>query len=277
MVLLLGQSNANGYAQTAQLANALNPGYVLNPAKVHIYYKDGRANPDLTADNGQWQDYRAGTNSDTNASPKDQFGPELALANRLVVATGNEVYVIKGTLNGTGLAPNAPTISPGTWTDATAGITMNYFYKRALRDLKTARPGVTIRFRGVLWWQGEADAAGGIPGADYAHYFKSMRGYVDSIVGADFTGYPWALIGVNYSATPEEAAVNAELCGIAAADAKAFYFPSLGQLRNIELSPAQSAPLPVDPSDKHIGWMGQLVVGEEAAAIFLGNGSDRGC
>lgn len=270
LVLLLGQSNAVGWALTARLQNTVyNPaGYGVAPPRVKIWYKDSRANPDLAADDGQWQDYRAGANSDVNASPRDQFGPELSLAQRLVATTGNDVYIVKAAFGGTSLSPLAGTSPPGNWTDTNARIALDYYFRRAVRDLRAARPGVTIRFQGILWWQGESDAAVNIPATEYRNRLDNLRSYFDTAIRTEFgDAYRWVLVGLNFQQNPGEPVINAALCSTAAADPRIGYIPTLTYPRRVDLTAAQSAPLPVE-ADKHTSYIGQLAVGEKAAEMM---------
>lgn len=273
VILQMGQSNAVGRAEVQRLKNATNNprGYVANPAKVKIYDKGNMADPDFSKDNGKWVDYYAGVNSNTDGSPLDHFGPELALSQKIVRETGKEVYIIKAAFGGTALSPGIPTYAPGNWTDTNHKIAMDYFFAPAMRDLRAARPNANIKFLGVVWWQGESDAAAGITGPDYSTRFAQFKAYADNKIAAQFTGYKWALVGLSYARDTKESAINAAMCGFASGSVDSYHIPTLQYPSKNGLTAQQAAPFALGANDDiHSSYITQLAVGEQAADVLLG-------
>jgi hypothetical protein len=282
MVLVLGQSNAVGRAEVQRLQNAThNPaGYTREPGHAFIYDKGNYAKPDLMTDDGTWRPYFAGVNSSTDGSPLDHFGPELALSQKINKATGNDVYIVKAAFGATALSPGITTERPGNWTETTGQIAIDAYLKRAVRDLKAAHPNVQIEFRGVVWWQGENDAAYGIAGPDYGSRLTALRARFDADLTALFgAAPPWLLVGLNFHQSPGEAGINSSLCLIAQANPKAVFISTMRYPRKLDLTADQKAPIQAgSQDDNHASYITQLAVGERAADAFVnGNLADEGC
>lgn len=275
VVLVMGQSNAVGRAEVQRLANTTgNPlGYVPNPPNVRIYAKGNFQSPDLTVDNGQWQPYYAGLNSNTDGSPFDHFGPELSMSQQITRRTGKPVYIIKAAFGGTALSPGIPTYAPGNWTDTITAAAMNNFLAPAMRDLAIAQPNARIRILGVIWWQGETDAAANVPGWEYQSRFGTLKSTVNARLAAYAQPDPirWFIPGLSFSRTPAEAAISASQCAAANASTDSQFFSTLAYPNKLQLTAAQSAPTGTMPYDDiHSSYLAQIAVGEAAANWLLG-------
>lgn len=158
--VLFGQSNAEGYADTAGLPTSLRgplPG--------------GRIwNALATA----WQATRAGVNNTTLCAPTF-CGPELTLLDELA-GDGRVVFLVKFAVGQTSLGPN-----PGPWNEW--GPNAGELYGELLRRFDDAiaalrRDGLRPRVRGLCMMQGENDA---MTAAAAAAYGPLLRGLVERL------------------------------------------------------------------------------------------------
>jgi len=269
IVLILGQSNAAGRAEVSRLSNKYyNPmNYVANPKRVKIYDKGNMADRDLSKDNGSWKDYYAGVNSNTDGSPLNNFGPELSLSQLITRYKNGNVYIIKAAFGGTALSPNIPTMYPGNWTDNNLSIAMEYYFKPAMRDLHVNEPNSNVHFLGVIWWQGESDAAAGISASIYKEQFTILKNHADEYLSKEFKyPYKWVLIGLNYKQDTNEAAINTALKSLSGKDT--YFIPTLAYPRKMDLTQSQKWPVESERDDNHSSYIAQLSVGAKAFIAF---------
>lgn len=269
IILILGQSNAAGRAEVSRLSNKYyNPmNYVANPERVKIYDKGNMSDPNLSKDNGSWKDYYAGVNSNTDGSPLDNFGPELSLSQLITRTKKGNVYIIKAAFGGTALSPNIPTTYPGNWTENILSIAMEYYFKPAMRDLYINEPNSNVHFLGVIWWQGESDAAAGISTSAYNEQFTILKNHVDEYLSKEFNyPYKWALIGLNYKQDTNEMAINAALKSLSSKDT--YFIPTLVYPRKMDLTNSQQWPIKSERDDNHSSYITQIAVGTKIFDLF---------
>lgn len=270
VVLIMGQSNAVGRAEVVRLSNKKNnpAGYVPNPKRVMIYDKGNMADLDLSKDNGVWKEYHAGINSNTDGSPLNHFGPELSLSQSITKAKKGTVYIIKAAFGGTALSPNIPTYYPGNWTEQIIPIAMDYYFKRAMRDLYVREPNSNVHFLGVIWYQGESDAAYGISKTQYTDNFNNLKIKVDDYLSKEFhCSYKWLLVGLNYNQGEKEEMIDSALCSFVNKDT---YFVSMKPYpRKMDLTDSQKWPIQIgNQDDNHSSYIAQIALGKKAFEIF---------
>jgi len=270
VILIIGQSNAVGRAEVSRLDNKqYNPmGFIANPSRVKIYDKGNFADLDLSKDNGSWKDYYAGVNSNTDGSPLNNFGPELSLSQMITRTRSGNVYIIKAAFGGTALSPGIPTMYPGNWTEKTTYIAMEYYFKPAMRDLHILETNVKVHFIGVIWWQGESDAAYGISASDYKERFLNLKKNVDVYLSHEFNiRYKWALIGLNYNHDDKEKVINSALSSLEKQNCH--YISTINYPRKMDLNTSQQWPLSTERDDNHSSYIAQLAVGTKSFEVFF--------
>lgn len=148
--LIGGQSNANGRADAAQL-----PEVLASPQKdVRFYWHCTQKTPNGGhVPENQWTDLAPGTGHGvTNPVYPKEFGPEVSFGRALADAHPKEkIALIKYSHGGTSLSANWSEKGPMYKTFVATT-------QAALAALKTA--GHSYELRGMIWQQGESDAAG---------------------------------------------------------------------------------------------------------------------
>jgi hypothetical protein len=140
MVILFGQSNAEGYAPIAGLPTAMSGAW----PGVRVWN-------DVA---GGWQALTAGVNNETMPGAP-RIGPEMGIAEALA-GTGRTIWLLKFAVGQTSLGP-----TPGPWNEW--GCRAGELYVELLRRVDSAcsavrRIGLTPHVRGACMMQGESDA-----------------------------------------------------------------------------------------------------------------------
>jgi hypothetical protein len=305
VIFVLGQSNAAGRSEISRLANTqynykgISTGYptvrvaqaqyVSNPSNVYIYYKgDGSLiDTNLFPDNGAWAAYSAATNAtfDIHATipTANYFGPELSLATKIADATGKKVYIVKCAVGGTGLIFDTATSLPGVWNYVMSNLAMNYFIRRAARDLKIYDPGKKLVPLTVLWWQGEQDAINGASSATYQSEFAKLKTNIDNAILDSFNlrqSYLWNLVKLSYNRDAAETTINTAITNIVSANSDCRTIDISAYPRKFDLSTGEASPVTANPTtgittptnsaggvdNFHASYIGMLSVGELAYA-----------
>ena len=188
---LAGQSNMDGHGKVKELQPDMNA-----PVEgVYIFEgrmrEDGRSNAGV----GLWQVLEPGfgTGFSTNGKRNrlsDRFGPELSFGRRMQVLQPDEnIAIIKYARGGTALVHGIS--SYGSWDPDYSEENGQNQYDHALATLRNAfeasdinGDGVTDRLvpAGIVWMQGEADAAGGRQAA--VNYERNLRRMMDLLRAA---------------------------------------------------------------------------------------------
>lgn len=287
VIINMGQSNAQGSAVKARLANTqfnyngISTGYPTvrvaqaqygtNPL-VYRYYKPNPANTGMTIDIdrmaldiGSWVNYY-------DNSLGIHFGHVLSLSTKITDATGRKVYIIDCAVNGTSLISGAATGSPGTWNYTLRIAAIEYFLKRGIRDLRTLEPNKEIQLLTVDWWHGEQDAANGATTSAYQTAMLDFKAYIDAAINQTFnikSHYVWNFVKISHNRNAAEALINTAFDNIVASVANCFAITVSSYPRRMDLTVAEASPITkASPNsvgsndDEHGSYIMQLSAGE---------------
>jgi len=304
-IISMGQSNAEGLAQSERLANTLynykgiragwpstrvaQAQYVTNPASVHIYDKSAAAGAELFLDNGAWEAYVMGTNSRNVVGVSNSvcFGVEGILAQGIVDRTGAPVCIIKATFPGVGLLPTTLNTMPGPYNNVARTVAGRAYIERAVRDFAAYMPGYRMMLVNVLWWQGESDANVGVTGAQYRPEFDLLYQYTTSITQGCFvipTGREpiWSIGKLDFYRTAAEDDINTAMVAEVAERSNAYFIDDhYGKsLQKDELTGTQDDPLTKGapnnasgvPDDDHSNYIAIQIAAEEILANLIASG-----
>jgi hypothetical protein len=204
--------------------------------------------------------------------------------------TVGTTYVVAGLITGRELLSNLENIGkvtglsrsltnsqlPGNWNNASREVAVEYYLKRAVRDLRIAYPTRRLKLLAVNWWQGENDGAGNIPSADYQRQFLEMKNYVDKAIAGLFVQdkkHIWNLTKLDYNRNAGEATINSAIDALAAAYDDIYTVNAAGYPQSDELSPSEASPVAVGApnangwtDDNHSSYISMLAVGEQQFA-----------
>lgn len=178
VILVLGQSNAEGYAPYSTAPEWLSA----NEYKFDQY--------------GMWnkftryfQSYQLGVNvgSDNNADTK--FGFDIFFAKKYIEKYGGYLYCVKQTLGGTPISEKGSS-NLGRWQSHTELIasgerSMVKLLESKLTSLKqfASKKKIDVNIIAVLYLQGEADADEAVRLNDYEQNFSNLVSYIRQLVG----------------------------------------------------------------------------------------------
>lgn len=232
LVVLAGQSNAVGYGLTAA---DLPPGAGARDPEVLIWQGD------------RFVPLRPGANTGTPRQP-GTWGPEVGFARAWRAAQpGRRLYLVKHARGSTSLAMGpGPDWSPGS----------GELFAEATQQVEAARAalaaqGLQPRLAGVLWLQGEADAADPAMAGDYRRNLERLIRAIRQRWSAKDAVVVLAKIP-DWGGLADE--VRAAQAAVDAADALTVSVDAEG--------------LPMQPDGLHIAAEGQLRLGE-AMAVAL--------
>ncbi len=211
LYLLAGQSNMSGHGTPDDVPEALRGPYPsallffapLNPPdhercnRLHVRH---------------WQSLQPGA-----GSPPGGFGPELSFGHRLAATTGRPLALIKSDKGGSGLLTDW---EPDKLDDPTT--LLNRCLVDAADAVEALRDdGHDPVFRGLVWYQGEADCRAG--GQDPDAYAPALRRLVDRVGEALAGGVDYAkvLFRVNPhddKPSPHTESIRRQLVNLADAD-----------------------------------------------------------
>lgn len=176
--LLAGQSNMDGRASVADLKGDLEKYAKSNP-DILIHFSAGGLKRPLTTSLGfkPLQPGYSGTpgNKNANALPTKTFGPEVSFGPTMAQALpGKHLLLVKFAEGGTSLAHD--------WNPGEPGKLYENFIKfvRQTQEL-VKRQGDTCEIRGMVWHQGESDAA--MPAGKYQAALTELIAKVRSDLG----------------------------------------------------------------------------------------------
>lgn len=292
VVLLKGQSNAVGRHDGSRIENedyaykgisteypaarTTQEVYTTTPENVLTYHKDLFYYDDQSADDGVLVPYEAGVNSAPKTATSIQFwGSELSCATLLQEATGDLVVIVKAAWNSTGLTSTlVDSQAPGNWNNACRTIAVEYYLKRAIRDIRIAYPDHRIEVNAVNWWQGENDGSNAVSSATYQSQFASLKSYVDKAIAGLVVQelgrkHIWNLTLLDFARNANEATIRSALTAIADANDDVYTVDAAGYPQSDELSSAEASPVAVGSpnangwtDDNHSSGIAQLAVGE---------------
>lgn len=291
---LFGQSNAVGRQDGSRIANTsynyqgiatgypsartTQAQYTRTPSDIIIYFKDLFYDDNQSVDNGVWQAYNGGVNSAPKTVTSILFwGSELSCATQIQQATGKTVAIIKGAWNSTGLSRSLTNSQlPGNWNNASREVAVEYYLKRAVRDLRIAYPTRRLKLLAVNWWQGENDGAANIQSADYQRQFLELKSYVDNAIAGLFVQdekHIWNLTKLDFNRSVGEGVINSAIDTLAATYDDIYTVNAAGYPQSDELSPSEASPVAVGApnangwdDDNHSSYISMLAVGEQQFA-----------
>lgn len=299
-VMLFGQSNADGRATAARLANAswnyrgIAAGYPAvrttegvysgTPPNVYIYNKGNNAGfNDQPTDNGAWEAIEAGVNnSHKGALTVGYFGVELSLATLLQEYSGKDVYIVKAGFFSTYLV-SLPILAsgPGTWQYTNRHIAMEFYLRRAMRDFRAANPTKRAVPLCVYWWQGENDAVEGRTANQYAADFTDMRAYMDGVIKECFVidegrDPLWIMSKLDFTQSAAEGVINTGITNYAAGAENVVVLDPAPYPRRSDLTTNEKLPNDGGSSDNdHSSYIAMLAMGELAAQEVIDHGIIR--
>ena len=239
-IMVFGQSNGDGRATAARLANTnfsyegistsypaarvAQPLYTGTPSNVYIYNKGNSVTFDnQPTDDGVWEPYEAGVNSaHKGVLAVGYIGVELSLAKTLQAYSGKDVYIVKAGFFSTYLCEQSILASPpGAWQYTNRQIAMEYYLRRAMRDFRAANPTKRAVPLCVYWWQGENDAVEGRTAIQYAADFTDMRTYMDRTIKECFVMEEgddplWIMSLLDFTQSAAEGVINTGITNYAA-------------------------------------------------------------
>lgn len=236
VVVLAGQSNAVGYGLTAA---DLPPGAGAPDPEVLIWQDD------------RFAPLKAGTNTGTPRQP-GTWGPEVGFARAWRAAhPGRRLYLVKYARGSTSLAQG-----PGRdWSPATGELFAEASAEVEQAKTALAAQGLQPRLVGVLWLQGEADAADPAMAAAYGRNLTDLIATVRRRWAAEDAVVVLAKIP-DWGGQAQE--VRAAQAAVDAADALTVSVDAQG--------------LPMQPDGLHIAADGQLRLGEAMALALAAAG-----
>lgn len=305
-----GQSNGDGNAQGARLANTLwnykgilagwpatrvaEPQYVSNPSGVYIYNKQAASADDWLLDNGFWDTYFIDPTTGTSrnrvtAGSVDYFGTENIVAQGLRDLTGLEVFILKPAWSGTALNPAAATLLPGTHNYVLRELAVEAYLRRAVRDFAAFRPNTRLHVVYDQWWQGEGDANFGSTAAEYkADYDNYLRYYLPMraslFINSDLCAESMVALDFNRNAAEAQINLGAQDVCTERGPRWAYLDQHIGKsLQKQELTVAQANPITkgvndVTPNslggldDAHSNGIAMELIGEGAVNHIVSTG-----
>ncbi|MGB0992683.1 MAG: sialate O-acetylesterase, partial [Akkermansiaceae bacterium] len=171
--LLGGQSNADGYGDTADLTTQEQQPTTTVP----FYHGNGGGQSPLAAH--QWINLQPGSGSKSGNAGR--FGPELSFGRDMDQTLGSEksrIAIIKHTVGGTNLYANWKAGGDATTTgDGAIYQGFQSTVAAALADLTTHYPNATIQLEGMIWHQGEGD----VNGAQHNNYQQNLNNFIADV------------------------------------------------------------------------------------------------
>jgi hypothetical protein len=248
--LVGGQSNADGYGNTSQLPAALRA----PQPDIDFYHGNGGGFSTLPAN--QWIRLQPGSGSmKANAG---NFGPELNFGIEIHQALGAQtarIAVVKRARGGSSL--NTDWLPGGNATTKGDGPDYQAFQttvNNALASLKTLYPGVAVQLEGMVWHQGEADAASPASANAYKANLTRFIADIRATYGKDLK---FGIVQLSNNQTQLKpthlATVKAAQAAVATADPRNYL--------------VTTDDLPMRGSSKiHLGTPGNLAIGSRLAA-----------
>lgn len=296
-IMLFGQSNADGRATAARLANVnwnyrgisteypasrtTQGVYSATPPNVYIYNKgnDSGFNTE-PPDNGVWELLNAGVNNSKKGSlPVGYIGVELSLATLLQEYSGRDIYIVKAGFFSTYLVSLTSLASgPGTWQYTNRHIAMEFYLRRAVRDFRAANPNKRPMPLCVYWWQGENDAVEGRTADQYAADFTDMRAYMDGVIRECFVMDEgkdplWIMSKLDFTQSAAEGVINTGITNYAASASNVLVVDPAPYPRRSDLTTAERLPNDGGSSDNnHSSYIAMLAMGEIAADLVIDHG-----
>ena len=211
--LVLGQSNAEGFSLWSNLAPALQSA----DRATNLMYLATLDVDLVTWLAGTWEQMNPPTN--TSWQVADGFGPEVGFADTvkaLVDGASSSTYqkrvaMVKFAKGGTNLDDD--------W-DKTLNGYMYSGWQSTLSDFQTklTNEGYTYTIRGVIWFQGEADAANATDASEYEANLNAFIADVRTDVGNPTL--PWVIAKIKFGTPPAyETQVRTAQQNVADADA----------------------------------------------------------
>jgi len=177
--LVIGQSNAEGYARVGTGPGELDPCDPLAQPQPAVQIFDlVPGNPSAS----RWEALHAGVNTQSSSGIAGRFGPEVSLGPRLASLHGGTVHLLKYAVGATFLAPSVGGVPQPerTWDPATGLLYPLLQFWLGEAETQAQALGLTLDVQAVLWVQGTNDAvdaghAGGY-GANLAAFLATLRG-----------------------------------------------------------------------------------------------------
>jgi len=296
-IMLFGQSNADGRATAARLANVnwnyrgISTGYPAprttqgvysgTPPNVYIYNKGNNSGFNTEPpDNGVWELLNAGVNNSKKGSlPVGYIGVELSLATLLQEYSGKDVYIVKAGFFSTYLY-SLPVLAsgPGTWQFTNRHIAMEFYLRRAVRDFRAANPNKRAVPVLKYWWQGENDAVEGRTADQYEGDLADMCSYMDGVVRECFVidegkDPLWIMSKLDFTQSAAEGVINTGITNYAAGADNVVVLDPAPYPRRSDLSAAEQLPNDGGSSDNnHSSYIAILAMGELAAQEVIDHG-----
>lgn len=180
-IILAGQSNAEGRADTANVPAQYEDRILIEHPVNKIYYSDLAAN--------QWQPMNPPvTNKQGGSSPGDDFGAFVSLADTVNRYTANPLWVLTVTEGNTSLAVDG---TKNDWNVSSAELYLDLKNKVTNSRLSAINSRVILRYKAFVWMQGEADTADSTWAANYETNLTTLINTFRSETGLDI---PWVIV-----------------------------------------------------------------------------------